>query len=69
MKLAEIALEANSITNWKHNVTRNKNILLYKSIKVEFYTETYIVRIKNKINRPLLARLKAACLDWLVGAY
>ena len=44
-------------------MTRYKNILLYKSIKVDFYIEPYIFRIENKRNRSLLARLKAGCLD------
>ena len=57
LKLAEIALKANFITDWKHSVTHSKNILLYKS-KVEFYTEPYIFRIKNKRNRSYLARLE-----------
>ena len=60
IQLEKFELKASFITNWKHRVTRNKKILLYKSVKFNF---TYIFRIKNKRNRSLLARLMARCLD------
>ena len=36
LKLTETALKADLIINWRYNVTHNKNILLCKSMKVEF---------------------------------
>lgn len=63
LKLAEITLNTNFITNWKLSVTQNKKALLYKSIKLEFYTEPLVFKINNKRNRSLLTRLRAGCLD------
>ena len=56
-------MKLNSIDKWKQSLLQNKKALLYKSIKFDFFTEPYIFRVHNKINRSLLARLRAGCLD------
>ena len=64
LKLAEIKLKANLITNWYMIlINQNQKALLYKSIKTEFYTELYVFKVRNKRNRSLLSRLRAGCLD------
>ena len=45
------------------SINQNKKVSLYKSIKIDFYTEPYISIVKNKINRSLLSRLRAGCFD------
>ena len=46
-------------TNYKPKLQQNATTLLYREIKVDFCVEYYVLRMYDKRNRSLIARMRA----------